>query len=104
MAKSTAKNFIVELSKGDTTKAYAASSQNFKKSMNKSDFDKVFVALKTDAPIYKKAVISKSGNYFVYQQAVDGLPKNASGSTEGDFAITLVRQGVSWKIDNVIVQ
>ncbi|HSX15845.1 MAG TPA: hypothetical protein VLF40_03590 [Candidatus Saccharimonadales bacterium] len=104
-ATTTARQFVAYLNAGNDAKAYALASPATQKRLTEKQFEASLGDLAADKPSYLSQATTFSGQTAQYTLHEDGLPATTSGSTQGTFTLTLVKDGLlNWKVDVVTVE
>ena len=89
---------------GNLEQAYALTAPGLQENQSQEEFVQAMTGLATEDPIVVEGQILKGDGKILYQQYVENLPETSTGKTSGDFYITLVKDGNSWKAANISVQ
>ena len=102
-AQKVAHKFVNMIATGYADKAYPMTSKDFQSKMPEASFDAQMGALKSDTPSFLPDQTFVKGNSAYYFQKVDNMPKTAAGRTDGNFSVSLVKEGGGWKVAAVSV-
>lgn len=102
-ARASAHAFVNLIATGYADKAYPMSSKGFQEKMPEASFVAQMGGLKSEDPNYLPPQTFVKGNTAYYFQKVENLPKTAAGRTDGNFSVSMVKEGGDWKVVAVTV-
>jgi len=104
-ATTTAEAFIADLNAGNNVKAYQTLTASTRKTETQDQFIQNIGDLSASSPRYTAQNLTVNGKQATYVASEDGLPATSTGRTDGQFTISLVKQGVTgWQVSTVKVE
>jgi len=103
-AKDVAVQAINDIVAGDTAAAYQMTSGSLQANQSAEEFEAALVGLQSEDPRPLEAQLLKGRGKILVQQYIENLPATSTGKTSGDFYVTMVKDGSSWKIASISVQ
>ncbi len=96
--------FIVDMTKGDTDKAYGRLSDSAKSRQTKDDVSKALYGMKADKPKLTNQHLYTSSERSIYKLTIENLPETVAGRTDANVTIELVPVRFGWKVDSVSIE
>jgi hypothetical protein len=95
--------FVADVVAGKLADAYKLTSTSLQTKQSQADFEKALSILKSDKATVQGVITTENKGTFYFSQSVQNLPENATGSTTGNFLLTITKDGNSWKVDSATV-